>query len=167
MYSSSLNLILPRGKMTSKEGKMVMIKERVPLRTHEMLRRELRKGRKALYISKHSPRQLESQFERVKGNMTAMWLSPRPGDDCIPPMNLKMFEDRIVNFLAENDDSIVVLNGVDVLYMWNGIRPVHDSIKRAKGTMGGAEFFISLDPKEHYPGHVGALERISDEVVCT
>lgn len=153
--------------MKGKQGKLVMIKERVPLRTHEMLRRELKKGRKALYISKHSPRQLESQFEQVKDNMTALWLSPRPDGDCIPPMNLQRFEESIVDFLSENDDPIVVLNGVDVLYMWNGIRPVVESIKRARGTLGKAEFFISLDPKEHYPVHVGVLERISDEVVCT
>jgi hypothetical protein len=153
--------------MKGKEGRLVMIKERVPLRTHEMLRRELKRGRKALYISKHSPRQLETQFGKVKDNMVAMWLSPRPDGDCIPPMNLERFEKRIREFLSENDDPIVVLNGVDVLYMWNGIRPVIDSIKRARGTLGGGEFFISLDPKEYYPGHVGALERISDEVVCT
>jgi hypothetical protein len=153
--------------MTGKEGKLVMIKERVPLRTHEMLRRELKKGRKALYISKHSPRQLETQFEQVKENMTAKWLMPKPEENCIPPMNLQMFEDSIVSFLNENEDPIVVLNGLDVLYNWNGIRPVIDSIKRARGGLGGAEFFISLDPNEHSPGNVGALERISDEVVCT
>jgi len=153
--------------MNDKEGKLVMIKERVPLRTHEMLRRELRKGRKALYISKHSPRQLQTQFEPVKDNMTAMWLSPRTEDDCIPPMSLEKFEESIKEFLKENESPIVVLNGVDVLYSWNGFRPVIDSLKRARGGLGNAEFFISLDPNGHNPGHVGALERISDEVVCT
>jgi hypothetical protein len=153
--------------MKDKEGKLVMIKECVPLRTHEMLRRELRKGRKALYISKNSPRQLEMQFEPVKDNMTAFWLSPRPDEDCIPPMNLQSFEAKIKEFLSENEYPIVVLNGVDVLYSWNGLRPVIDSLKRARGGLGNAEFFISLDPNEHNPGYVGALERISDEVVCT
>ncbi|NLX47067.1 MAG: DUF835 domain-containing protein [Euryarchaeota archaeon] len=153
--------------MSDKEGKLVMIKERVPLRTHEMLRRELRKGRKALYISKNSPHQLNAQFAPVKDNMTAFWLSPRPQDDCIPPMNLETFESRIVKFLSENEFPIVVLNGFDVLYSWNGLRPVIDSLKRARESLGNAEFFISLDPNEHNPGSVGALERISDEVVCT
>ena len=153
--------------MNDKEGKLVMIKERVPLRTHEMLRRELRKGRKALYISKNSPRQLQMQFEPVKKNMKAMWLSPRTEDDCIPPMSLERFEESIKEFLKENEFPIVVLNGVDVLYSWNGFRPVIDSLKRARGGLGNAEFFISLDPNEHNPGCVGALERISDEVVCT
>jgi len=153
--------------MKGKEGKLVMIKERVPLRTHEMLRRELRKGRKALYISKNSPRQLQMQFDQVKDNMTAFWLSPRPADDCIPPMSLEDFEERIKEFLQENQNPIVVLNGVDVLYSWNGFRPVIESIKRTRGGLGSAEFFISLDPNEHNPGYVGALEKISDEVVCT
>jgi len=153
--------------MNAKEGKLVMIKERVPLRTHEMLRRELRKGRKALYISKNPPRQLEVQLEPVKENMTALWLSPRPEEDCIPPMNLKSFEARITEFLKENESSIVVLNGVDVLCSWNGLRPVIESLKRARGRLGKAELFISLDPSEQNPGYVGALERISDEVVCT
>lgn len=153
--------------MKDRQGRLVMIKERVPLRTHEMLRRELRKGRKALYISKNSPSQLHSQFEPVKENMTALWLSPRPAEDCIPPMNLQSFENRIRKFLEENESPIVVLNGVDVLYSWNGLRPVIETLKRARKGLGNAEFFISLDPNEQNPGYVGALERISDEVVCT
>jgi len=60
-----------------------------------------------------------------------------------------------------------VLNGVDVLCSWNGLRPVIESLKRARGRLGKAELFISLDPSEQNPGYVGALERISDEVVCT
>ncbi|MEI6797014.1 MAG: DUF835 domain-containing protein [Methanomassiliicoccales archaeon] len=148
-------------------GKMVLIEERVPLRTHQLLRRELASGRKALYISKHSPSLLESQFDTVKENMQTRWLSPRPDGNCIPPMNLMRFEADVQSFFEHNHDGIVVLNGVDVLEMWNGFRPVLEIMKRTRKRAGAQEgnFVISLDPKDYYDGELKALRMISDEVV--
>jgi hypothetical protein len=154
-------------KMKLDAGKMILIEERVPLRTHQLLRRELTQGRKALYISKHSPSLLESQFGAVKANMETRWLTPRPDGNCIPPMNLKRFEEDVRSFFEQNDDGIVVLNGVDVLEMWNGFRPVLDVVKRAKDDAGANEgnFIISLDPKGYYDQKLKALRSVSDEVV--
>ncbi|QLH74136.1 MAG: DUF835 domain-containing protein [Methanomassiliicoccales archaeon] len=156
--------------MDFKSGKMYLIEERVPLRTHQFLRKELAKGRPALYISKHSPAQLMMQFTNLHEPLTTKWLSPRPDDDCIPPMNLKIFEEYLHSFLAKNENGIIILNGMDVLEMWNGFKPVLKVIKKARekvGENGASNFIISLDPKNHYDKQLAELERVSDEVVVS
>lgn len=153
--------------MKISSGKLYLIEERVPLRTHQLLRKELARGRAALYISKHSPSQLGTQFSLDTDPLETKWLTPRPESSCIPPMNLQMFEDNVREFLKANENGIVVLNGVDVLEMWNGNRPVLDVIKKLQSSMkaGEGNFIISLDPKNHYRTSLNALEKASDEVV--
>jgi hypothetical protein len=146
-------------------GKMVLIEERVPLRTHQLLRRELSQGRKAMYISKHSPSLLESQFESVKENMETRWLSPRAQEQCIPPMNLQKFREEVNSFFEHNKDGIVVLNGVEVLEMWNGFHPVMDIIKETRDQAEGGNFIITMDSKDYFDSKLKALRGISDEVV--
>jgi hypothetical protein len=148
-------------------GKLYLIEERVPLRTHQLLRKELARGRAALYISKHSPSQLGTQFSLDSDPLETKWLTPRPESSCIPPMNLQKFEENVREFLRQNRNGLIVLNGVDVLEMWNGSRPVLDVIKKVHNDMrsGEANFIISLDPKDHYQTSLSALEKVSDEVV--
>jgi len=150
-------------------GRVYLFEERVPLRTHQILRKELAEGRDALYISKHSPNQLRSQFDFDPSLLRTLWLSPRPEESCIPPMNLEIFEDRVNEFLSENENGIIVLNGVDVLEMWNGFRPVLDAIRRAKMRVNsnGTNLIISLDPKNHYRSNLTELEKSSDQVVSS
>jgi len=153
--------------MDIKNGKLYLIEERVPLKTHLYLRKELAKGRPTLYISKHSPDQLMTQFEDLNEPLTAKWLSPRVDEDCIPPMNLKMFEHYLHKFISENEDGIVVLNGLDVLEMWNGYRPVLDIIKKVKAQLeeNSGNLIISLDPKNHFDKQLAELEKISYDVI--
>ena len=64
--------------MKLSKGKFYLFEERVPLRTHQVLRKELDKGRKALYISKNPPRLLRSQLDFDEHMLETMWLSTRP-----------------------------------------------------------------------------------------
>ena len=150
-------------------GRVYLFEERVPLRTHQILRKELSEGRQALYISKHSPNQLRSQFDFDPKLLRTLWLSPRPEQSCIPPMNLEIFEERVNEFLSENVNGIIVLNGVDVLEMWNGFRPVLEAIRRAKTRVNsnGTNLIISLDPKDYYHSNLSELEKSSDLVVSS
>lgn len=151
------------------EGKLYLFEERVPLRTHQILRKELSSGRETLYISKHSPQQLRMQFDFNPAMLQTLWLSPRPEDDCIPPMNLEVFEERVSNFLNEYPHGIVALNGLDVLEMWNGFRPVLEVLRRTRAQVNanGTNFIISLDPKNLNQRTVCEMEKLSDIVVCS
>jgi hypothetical protein len=151
------------------QGKFYLFEERVPLRTHQVLRKELDKGRKTLYISKNPPRLLRTQLDFDETRLSTMWLSTRPSPECIPPMNLNIFEQNIMDFLSKNENGIVVLNGLDVLEMWNGFRPVLDVLARAQAKVNanGSNLLISLDPHNHYPQKLEKLENISDEVISS
>ena len=150
-------------------GRFYLFEERVPLRTHQVLRREMTEGRETLYISKHSPQQLRMQFDFDPSMLHTMWLSPRPEADCIPPMNLAMFEARVIDFLKSSPHGIVALNGMDVLEMWNGFRPVLEVIRKAQREVNAncTNLVISIDPKNMSLRRVEELEGISDEVICS
>jgi len=150
-------------------GKLYLFVERVPLRTHQVLRKELSRGRKTLYISKNSPNLLRTQLDFDPETIQMKWLTPRPTNECIPPMNLTEFERYITKFIAENKDGIVVLNGVEVLEMWNGFRPVLEVLRRTheKVTANGNNFLITLDPKIQFSNNLDDLEEISDEVISS
>ena len=150
-------------------GKMYLFIERVPLRTHQVLRKELSQGRKALYISKNSPNLLRTQLDFDPQLIQMKWLTPRPGQECIPPMNLAEFEKYVSRFLVENENGIIVLNGIEVLEKWNGFKPVLDVIRRTqeKVSCNGNNFLISLDPKTQFSRNLSDLEKISDEVVSS
>ena len=96
-------------------------------------------------------------------------LAPDPTRIVSLLMNLQMFEKNINEFLQKNMDGIIVLNGLDVLEMWNGFRPVLDVIARTheKINSDGSNLIISLDPRSHYSKKLVKLEHISDEVISS
>ncbi len=149
------------------KGKLYLFEERTPLRTHKILKKELLEGREALYISKHAPQQLRNQFDLDMDSLHTLWLSPRPDDDCIPPMNLDLFEKRVNKFLKESPDGIVAINGFDVLEMWNGLRPVLEVLRRARSQVNAKEnsLIVSVNPRLVNHKSVDELEKLSDIVV--
>lgn len=150
-------------------GKLYLFIERVPLRTHHTLRKELREGREVLYLSKSSPNLLRTQLDFETGLVQTKWLNPRPDGECIPPMNLEELESSIDQFIKKYKNGIVVLNGLEILEMWNGFRPVLDKLKHIhdKVNANGNNFLISIDPKIQMTDHMKDLEKISDEVISS
>jgi hypothetical protein len=170
MFSNPIGSRVIKGReMGLATGKMYLFIERVPLRTHHTIRKEMNQGRKVLYLSKNSPNLLRAQLDFEPDIVQMKWLNPRPNDECIPPMNLEEFESKINQFLSLNKDGIVVLNGVEILEMWNGFRPVLDKLKsiQEKVSMNGNNFVISIDPKIQLTDHIKDLEKISDEVISS
>ena len=151
------------------KGRFYLFEERVPLRTHQVVRNELSQGRKALYISKNAPELLRSQLNFDPNHLQTKWLSPRTEVTCIPPMNLGAFEETIRQFFNDNQDAIVILNGIDVLEKWNGWSPVLDVLKKTDQMVEGSNgnLIISLDPKSHFPLKLKKLEGISDVVISS
>lgn len=149
--------------MKVSRGMVYLFMERVPLRTHQVIRKELTKGRRTLYISKNAPGILRSQLDYDPDVLTTRWLTPRTREHCIPPMNLRMFERNINDFISDNEEGIVVLNGLDVLEKWNGFHPVLEVLRRTEDLVisSGGNLMISLDPKSHYELSLRKLESIS------
>ncbi|MEM0449487.1 MAG: DUF835 domain-containing protein [Methanomassiliicoccales archaeon] len=153
--------------MRIEEGKLYLFKERVPLRTHQIMRKELYKGRETLYISKNSPSQVGMQFDFDSCKLMTLWLSPRPERNCVPPMNIKILEKKVFEFIDSSPKGIVALNGVEILEMWNGFRAVLDFLKKSKGHIvcNDNNIFISLDPKNISQRNLVEVEKLSDIVI--
>ncbi|OPY33221.1 MAG: hypothetical protein A4E32_00895 [Methanomassiliicoccales archaeon PtaU1.Bin124] len=149
-------------------GKLYLFIERVPLRTHLILRKELANGRKVLYVSKNPPVVLENQLSSEDGSLQLKWLSPRTDKNCISPMNLTMIEDEICKFMESHKDGIIVINGLEVLEMWNGFMPMVKMVERIKEKLVDPEkaILISLDPKNLVSNNLNRLERVTDVVVA-
>lgn len=155
--------------MNISKGKFYLFEERVPLRTHQLLRKELRLGRKTLYISKNAPELIQSQLSFDKVRLQTKWLTPRIGENFIPPMNLKMLENSIYQFIRRNREGLVVINGLEVLEKWNGWMPVLKVLRRVERYVkeNDGNLIISLDPKNHYSKKLEKLELISDQVISS
>jgi hypothetical protein len=151
-------------------GKMYLIVERAPVSTHRALRKEMTRGKKVLYISKVPPHVLRNQFDFDEESLQIRWLNIRPNDDCIPPMNLEKMGSEIEQFLAENHNGIICLNGMEVLEMWNGLASVVNMLRKAQQSVRITDntIVVSLDPKKLFWNDISSLKRISDDVVmCT
>lgn len=150
-------------------GKLYLFIERVPLRTHCILRKELASGRKVMYVSKNPPVILENQLTCDDGSLQMKWLTPRADKGCIPPMNLKLMEEEIGKFLDANRDGIIVINGLEVLEMWNGFMPIVKMVERLKEKLAEPDkaILISVDPKNLVTNNLGRLERVTDVVIAS
>lgn len=151
------------------KGRVYLFMERVPLKTHQVVREELSRGRKALYISKNAPGILHSQFEFDDSIFKTKWLSPRTRDTCIPPMNLDLFQRNIEKFILTNDNGIVVINGIDVLEKWNGFHPVLQVLKVLQEELKdkNGNIIISLNPESHFRNDLDKLRLISHKVISS
>lgn len=101
--------------------------------------------------------------------MNARWVVSKTFADCVPPMNLKMFEDVVYEFLQENPDGIIAINGLDVMEMWNSFHPIIDMLSRLRDriNVGNNNMVMSLDPKNFYPPKLEMLESITDEIISS
>ncbi|MCE5296338.1 MAG: DUF835 domain-containing protein [Euryarchaeota archaeon] len=174
IYSSTINPDYFRNNRGGRtiditNGKLYLFLERVPLRTHIILRKELSSGRKVLYISKSPPVILGNQLHSDEGLLNMRWLTARTEESCIPPMNLVILEDTIGKFLETNKDGMIVINGLEVLEMWNGFMPIVKMVERLKLKLVEPDkaILISLDPKNLVSNNLTRLERVSDVVIAS
>jgi archaellum biogenesis ATPase FlaH len=84
-------------------------------------------------------------------------------------MNLEIIEDTIVKFLETNKEGMIVINGLEVLEMWNGFMPIVKMVERLKLKLVEPDkaILISLDPKNLVSNNLTRLERVSDVVVAS
>jgi hypothetical protein len=148
-------------------GRMYLFVERVPLKTHILLRKELAKGRRVLYITKNAPEMLRPQLGEEMEHVEVRWLTPRLGDGCLSPISLDALEESIAQFMEGNPDGIIVLNGLEVLEMWNGFSPVAACLRKAHAKLAenNNSLMVSVDPKNLWTASIAPLAKFSDEVI--
>jgi len=94
------------------------------------------------------------------------WLATRAGEDVISPTNLGILTNTLVRFVEENQDGVVLLDGLEYLISNNDfnkvlrvIDQVNDHISQSKSLM-----IIPVDPRAFSPKELALLERNTEKI---
>jgi hypothetical protein len=95
------------------------------------------------------------------------WLATRAGEDVVAPTNLGILTHMLVKFVEENQNGVVLLDGLEYLVSNNDfnkvlrvIDQVNDHISQSKSVM-----IIPVDPRAFTPKELALLERNVEKIV--
>lgn len=94
------------------------------------------------------------------------WLATRAGEDVISPTNLGILTDTLVRFVEENQDGVVLLDGIEYLISNNDfnkvlrvIDQVNDHISQSRSLM-----IVPVDPRAFSQKELALLERNTEKI---
>lgn len=94
------------------------------------------------------------------------WLATRAGEGVISPTNLGILTQTLVKFIGENDDGVILLDGLEYLVSNNDfgkvlkvVDQVHDHISQS-----GSRFILPVDPRAFEPRELALLERNMERI---
>ncbi len=94
------------------------------------------------------------------------WLATRAGEGVISPTNLGILTQTMVKFIAENTDSVILLDGLEYLVSNNDfakvlkvVDQVHDHVSQS-----GSRLILPVDPRAFEPRELALLERNMDRL---
>lgn len=149
------------------EKQVYLFEEEKAFNTNIAVRKELKNGRRILYISKTPIGVLKEQFDDENNLIDLRSLSPRPESDCISPMNTEALKYTIQKFIDENSDGIIVLNGIDVMEKWMSFNTIKSIIEEVKelALSNNHSVIITQNPLAINSQKLLILESLADEIV--
>ncbi|MEW5747942.1 MAG: DUF835 domain-containing protein [Candidatus Thermoplasmatota archaeon] len=94
------------------------------------------------------------------------WLATRAGEGVISPTNLGILTQTLVKFIGDNDDGVILLDGLEYLVSNNDfgkvlkvVDQVHDHISQS-----GSRLILPVDPRAFEPRELALLERNMDRI---
>jgi hypothetical protein len=137
-----------------------LIEGRTPDKAFEMFCEMVRYGFPGLCISATHPRDVVRKYGIPEG-ATVMWLSGMGVENALPPTNLGAIRDWISDFISQNENAVILLDGIEYLTSMNGFdltyRFLHDI--REEVALKVARFLVPLVPATLEPKQLELLER--------
>lgn len=94
------------------------------------------------------------------------WLATRAGDDIISPTNLSVLTNTLVRFVEENQEGVILLDGLEYLISNNDFNKVlrvldqvNDHISQGKSLM-----IVPVDPRAFSQRELALLERNTEKI---
>ncbi|MBN1678310.1 MAG: DUF835 domain-containing protein [Candidatus Thermoplasmatota archaeon] len=123
-------------------------------------------GRRAvgLAISRQHPGLIRDKYGLEKTPI--YWLATRAGEGVMAPTNLGIMTNTIVQFIRENDNGIVLLDGIEYLVVNNDFAKVLRSIDQINDhiVQSHAVMVIPVDPRAFDPKELALLERNMEKI---
>jgi small GTP-binding protein len=130
-----------------KPGGSYLIKEEKPVKSFKIFKRLLNDGVKGLCITRTHPNMVQNQYNI--GEVPIQWLTTGQQDDnTLPPTFLPKVTSMINEFITKNQQSAIILEGIEYLIDQNDfksvlkmIHSINDAIMR-----GNSILILPLDP---------------------
>ena len=106
----------------------------------------LEKGKKGLIITRNHPEKLNNLMASNKIDM--YWLSAEDYDYVIHPWDINLLVNTVQDFIKNNDQGIILINGLEYLSTYNDPNIIFNLISSVGETISktNAKFFVSMDP---------------------
>ena len=156
---------VPRGYILLELGRSYLVEERKPTHASRIFSEMAKYGFPGLCISPTHPADMKREHELGKG-VTVLWLSKVEREYSISPSSLGMLRDRITSFAEQNENSVVLLDGVEYLVAINGfdmtLKFLHDL--RESITVNRSRLIVTLSPATLGPRELALLERSMEPI---
>lgn len=114
-------------------------------RALKLFTREIQKGRPGLCVTRTFPENLRQSWD-LEG-ATVVWLANGPAESREAVDSLESLSRRLHDFLAETDHGIILLDGVEYLFVHNSFTEVMKLLQSVKDALppGGAQLILPVD----------------------
>ncbi|MEA1993070.1 MAG: DUF835 domain-containing protein [Euryarchaeota archaeon] len=116
---SGEEMITDRGqKYAIEPGYQYLIKEKNPIVSFDIFIDQVTHGYRGLCITRQHPKRVRVNYGLKRTPI--LWLSQTDAENTIDPSNISKLVHTIRNFVKENKESIVLLDGIEYLKLQNG-----------------------------------------------
>lgn len=126
---------------------------------YELMMKGLEEGLQGLVIARRHPRLIRA--DHGIENIPILWLSSSAGPDTINPANLGILADTVTRFLERGSDSVVLLDGIEMLTTYTDFRKVLIAIDHLKDVAmaHGSRLIIPADRRALSEKEAALLEK--------
>ncbi|UCF08628.1 MAG: DUF835 domain-containing protein, partial [Thermoplasmata archaeon] len=141
-----------------------LVKEKKPVLSFRMFIEMMLQEKDGLCISRQHPSTLEKKLEKF--NVERFWLTGIEGKDNIDPTNLGIISDSIIRYIKKHRNSVVILDGFELLVSHNDFSQVLRMVDHVIEQMmqHGAVLIMPIDERTLENKELALLER-SMEVI--
>lgn len=136
---------------------MLFVNERRPERSLSLFLEKKKSGRKALFISRHKPQAMAGEEDMRGVECHRILLREEPNS--IQPSNLEKIESIIREFFEKNKGGVALIDGVEMLTLFNDFDKVTDLLRKAQDAADsyGGFIIIPIDNRSIYPEDFKAI----------
>lgn len=139
---------------------LYFVKEEEPVKSYQLFLGFLAEGVNGLCISKMHPEQLHSSYGINSKNVIQLCNSD--GENNVDPKDLSSLLTRINNFIRENGNSVILLDGLDYLITQNGLKKVIEILSFLNDRIEKDSMFIlPIHPKALRKTDLDLLEQVA------
>jgi len=146
-------------------GRCYLVEESKAYQSFSMFGDMLAYGFLGLCISTTHPADVKGESGFV-GKATVLWLSKAERDYAVSPSNLGILRDRISEFISQNENAVVLLNGLEYLITTNGfdttLKFIHDI--REVITLNRSVLILPAAPRALEERQLELLERYMEVI---